>query len=83
MDIPLISFLVSCVICGSGLFYYWYSSEQRHLKLIGIKGDCCRNEYNLSKIEEYVLQCNYCKRVFHYIDKRTGERPLRHGVEHE
>ena len=69
------------VLCGIGLFYFWYKSESRHLKLIGIKDDCCRNEYNLTKIEPFTLQCKYCKRVFHYIDKRTGKQPMLEKVE--
>lgn len=83
MDIPLIVFLISCVLGFIGLFYTWYKSDHRQLKLIGIKDDCCRNEYNLSKIEPYVLQCKYCKRVFHYVDKKTGKQPLKPEVEHK
>ena len=74
MDQPLIFFLVSCVLGGSGLFWIWYKSDQRQLKLIGIKADCCRIEYNLSKIEPDALQCSYCKRLFYYVDKKTGKR---------
>lgn len=83
MDEALIFFLISCILGGSSLFWIWYKSDQRQLVLIGIKADCCKNEYNLSKIEPNVLQCNYCKRIFHLVDKRTIKRQSKPEVEHE